>query len=114
MAYATDTYAREKNIEVLRLPPYHCKLNPIEMIWGQVKGYVAGENKTFKNFIGWIYEFDNTCSMAKMHRPGYTRRKEMRELDGMSDNVIDEFIIQVSGDTSSISDSDSDDNEWEH
>lgn len=52
MAYATDTYAREKNIEVLRLPPYHCKLNPIEMIWGQVKGYVAGENKTFKNFIG--------------------------------------------------------------
>lgn len=49
--------------------------------------------------------------MAKMHRPGYTRRKEMRELDGMSDNVIDEFIIQVSGDTSSISDSDSDDNE---
>ena len=26
--------------EVVRLPVAHCKLNPIEMAWSQVKGYV--------------------------------------------------------------------------
>ena len=24
----------------MRLPPYHCELNPIEMAWAQVKGYI--------------------------------------------------------------------------
>lgn len=33
---------------VLRLPPYHCELNPIELIWAQVKGYVAARHTTFK------------------------------------------------------------------
>jgi len=34
--------------EVVRLPPYHCQYNPIEMIWAQVKGQVASKNTTFK------------------------------------------------------------------
>jgi len=34
--------------EVVRLPPYHCQYNPIEMIWAQVKGQVATKNTTFK------------------------------------------------------------------
>lgn len=28
-------------IEILRLPPYHCELNSIELIWAGIKGYVA-------------------------------------------------------------------------
>lgn len=40
--------ALSRGITVLRLPPYHCELNPIELIWAQVKGYVARENRTFK------------------------------------------------------------------
>jgi len=36
-----DELAREQGHHVLRLPPYHCKLNPIELIWGQAKGDVA-------------------------------------------------------------------------
>lgn len=34
--------------EVVRLPPYHCQYNPIELIWAQVKGKVAKNNTTFK------------------------------------------------------------------
>lgn len=35
-------------MEVLRLPPYHCELNPIELIWSQVKGTVARNNSSYK------------------------------------------------------------------
>lgn len=34
--------------ELIFLPPYHCDLNPIELIWAQVKSYVARKNTTFK------------------------------------------------------------------
>ena len=34
--------------EIVRLPPHHCQLNPIELIWGIEKNYVASENKEHK------------------------------------------------------------------
>ena len=32
---------------MLRLPVAHCELNPIELAWASVKGYVAKRNKDF-------------------------------------------------------------------
>lgn len=46
--YAVDEMAKERNITVLRFPPCYCELNPIELIWAQMKGFVARENTTFK------------------------------------------------------------------
>ena len=46
--HKTDAFLRGKGHDVLRLPPYHCEFNPIEMVWGDVKGYVGQENNTFK------------------------------------------------------------------
>ena len=43
-----DEMAKKHCIILLRLPPYHCELNPIELIWAQMKGYVARNNTTFK------------------------------------------------------------------
>ena len=34
--YAVDEMAKAARHEVVRLPPYHCELNPIEMAWSQV------------------------------------------------------------------------------
>lgn len=46
--YELDQLANEWGHRVVRLPPYHCHYNPIELIWAQVKHKVATRNKTFK------------------------------------------------------------------
>jgi transposase len=46
--YIIDEMALNRDVIILRLPPYHCDLNPIENIWSQVKGEVGRNNKTFK------------------------------------------------------------------
>lgn len=42
--YEIDEVLKSHGHEVLRLPPYHCTLNPIEMIWGIMKQKVADKN----------------------------------------------------------------------
>ena len=64
-SYTIDEIALEHGHMVLRLPPYHSELNPIELIWGQIKHFVARENKTYK--IGGVaelveYAMDNIIS----------------------------------------------------
>ena len=44
---------------VIRLPPYHCELNPLELIWAQVKRYAAMHNTSFK-----ISNLDTLCQEA--------------------------------------------------
>ena len=46
--YAAEAIASEFEVEILRLPPYHCFFNPIEMAWGVVKGHVAKKNSSEK------------------------------------------------------------------
>ena len=41
-----DGLAAEEGHQVVRLPAYHCDLNPIEMIWSQLKGFVRSRNTT--------------------------------------------------------------------
>jgi len=46
--YVVDELIRNSGRRVLRTPPYHCALNPIEMIWANLKGCVSTKNRTFK------------------------------------------------------------------
>jgi hypothetical protein len=46
--YKIDELAKKFGHQILRLPPYHCDLNPEELIWSQVKHHVAKKNKSFK------------------------------------------------------------------
>ena len=42
--YVVDRMAEKAGHLVLRLPPYHCCLNAIEMVWAQMKGKVRRQN----------------------------------------------------------------------
>ena len=46
--YEADQLIRAAGHDVLRLPAYHCSLNPIELIWANLKNRIALDNKTFK------------------------------------------------------------------
>jgi transposase len=37
--YIVDKILNDHGHEVLRLPPYHCQYNPIELAWGLSKNY---------------------------------------------------------------------------
>ncbi|GBP94823.1 hypothetical protein EVAR_91221_1 [Eumeta japonica] len=49
--YALDEMVKKKGHQVLRLPPYHCQYNAIELIWAQIKGHAA-RNNTSPPFAG--------------------------------------------------------------
>lgn len=46
--YEIDRLLAGHGHTVLRLPPYHTDLNPIEKMWALIKDYVAHKNVTFK------------------------------------------------------------------
>jgi transposase len=50
--YVLDRVMAQHGHSVLRLPPYHPELNPIEKIWALVKNYVETYNVTFKLHTG--------------------------------------------------------------
>ena len=43
-----DKYLEIKGHAYLRLPPYHPQLNPIELVWAEIKRLVALRNIIFK------------------------------------------------------------------
>jgi len=47
--YVVDEVAKAHNKIVLRLPPYHFELNPIEQAWSMVKEYVKDKNTALKS-----------------------------------------------------------------
>ena len=44
--FVIDEIAKNHGHEVLRLPPYHCTLNPIELVWARLKTSVRRNNVT--------------------------------------------------------------------
>jgi transposase len=45
--FKTDDVFMEHGFDVLRLPPYHPDLNPIELVWASMKQHVAKNNVIF-------------------------------------------------------------------
>lgn len=44
--YVCDKIAKEAGHEVIRLPPYYCIFNPIELIWHKLKSNIRAHNNT--------------------------------------------------------------------
>ena len=99
--YRTDLIAEAAGHKVLRLPVAHCELNPIEMVWAQVKGYAAQNNKLF-----------TMAEATRLAREGVDRvtsekwkkcvehvadvvEPSFNDIDRLMDSEINEFVIHL-------------------
>ena len=94
VVYKTDKIANLHGHEVLRTPVRHCELNPIELIWAQVKGFVAKNNTTFrlKDFKELTY-----AAFAKITKDVWTKAEEhvvKIEKEYCKENCIDRSVIE--------------------
>ena len=107
-----ETVAKEYGHEILRLAPYHCELNPIELACAAEKNYVAGENKDMS--------FDSVENLFRKKReelPEDLRRKcaehvkkieeNYWESDRIQDNKVEQLIIKLKPTDSSSSEMES-------
>jgi transposase len=113
--YAVEELAAAHNVKILRTPPYHCELNPIEMIWAQVKGYVAANNKTFKlEDVRLLLEkgIQNVTPerWEKCVQHVIKEEDKMWNLDGLMETVVEPLIINLRDSSNDSSDMNISDN----
>ncbi|XP_027843956.2 uncharacterized protein LOC114124782 [Aphis gossypii] len=118
--YVIDEYAKDNQKIVLRLPPYHCELNPIELAWSSVKNYVRTHNNTFKikDVLDLLKKgVDHVTPEMWSNFVGHVVKEEEKfwNIEHLTDELLDEepddgrHILTIgTGDTSSSSDLDSD------
>lgn len=102
--YAIDNLLGDHGHTVVRLPPYHCDLNPIELIWAMAKKKVSAHNVgtrdakvlTEEAFSSITTEnWKNCCQHVKKNEKHYFELRRTLYKD------IDDLIIRVESDTSS-------------
>ena len=103
--YVIDEIAKAAGHEVVRLPPYHCELNPIEMAWAQVKGHIRVHNTKFTlthvkelTFDGFAHVGSEEWEKLVQHVQNKVEDKFWED-DALQESYIEEFIIQVVGDS---------------
>ncbi|KAJ8915291.1 hypothetical protein NQ315_014799 [Exocentrus adspersus] len=84
----------------LRLPPYHCELNPIELIWAQIKGERGRENRTFKladieRHLRRAIENVRSEDSKKCINHVVKEEQKMWDVDFMFDQTIEPIAISV-------------------
>ena len=87
--------------EVVRLPVAHCELNPIEMAWAQVKGYVRDHNRQFTlTEVERLVNEGFSCVTPERWKKLVNHVEEKVEdhyweHDGLYETMIDRFIIHT-------------------
>ena len=98
--YLADQLAHQHGYSVLRLPVGHCGLNPIELAWASVKGYVAKNNSNYnltsiqqlvpEGFIHTTPDmWKNFCKHVKEIEEQYI------EKDGIVEDTLEEMVIEL-------------------
>ncbi|XP_037505681.1 uncharacterized protein LOC119382013 [Rhipicephalus sanguineus] len=108
--YRIDVLAKVAGHGIVRLPPFHCEFNPIEMVWSQVKGYIAANNRSF-TLAGIEELLDEAIALVTpenwaRHCAHVVRlEQEDWEQDGVIESTLGSIIITLGSDSSSCSDS---------
>lgn len=114
--YAVDAMATAKGHTVVRLPPYNCDLNAIELAWAKIKRIFREHNVTGDMSAANLHKHtvDAFSSVTSEDWEGYCKKvqeveQEYWRQDGVMETAVDEIIITGNAivDTSEESDSSS-------
>ncbi|XP_066905957.1 uncharacterized protein [Halyomorpha halys] len=113
--YEIDEIAKKHGHNVLRVPPYHSNFNPIELIWAQIKEYVAENNTSFKTSDVLQLTEDKTNAITPEEWAVAVNRtrniiQEQAELEGIIEERVEETIMSLAS-TNCDSDESTDDDE---
>ena len=106
--------ARAAGHEVVRLPPYHCELNPNELAWSQVKRHIKDNNRLFtlSAVKDLTYEGIQKVDSSLWKKLVEHVRREFEDKYWVDDGLqIKEFIIRLGGDGDDESSSETSGNE---
>lgn len=117
--YKIDEILKAAGHEVLRLPPYHPDLNPIELVWGDIttqaqEGQVAKTEVDSnldkkKNRLEQLFAKFSVEKWVNCDKHVQTIENEYRQHDRIVDEEMDRFIINLEdSDSSSCTDSEDD------
>lgn len=109
--YAIDSKATELGFKVIRLPPYHCHYNAIEMVWSYLKAYVKERNKTFKLKDVKRLFMDAVNQVTPQLWSKYVQHVKTIidrdwENEGLQDRSVQQLIINLCPGDEDVSDSD--------
>ncbi|XP_047541309.1 uncharacterized protein LOC125074125 [Vanessa atalanta] len=104
--YVADDLLQQNGHEVLRLPPYHCDLNPIELIWSSAKRLIAKKNiglsaADTEELIKETFANITASDWKTMTNHVITVEDKYRERD--NNVTLKEFIINVGSDNDTSS-----------
>lgn len=111
--FKIDALLAEHGHSVLRLPPYHPDLNPIEMIWCCLKQKVGKRNVSFsmtaiQQMVKEVCE--NITRDNWLSRVNHVKKNEQiyRDMEPLIDEATENFVINLEDDSDSERQSDSD------
>ena len=115
--YAIDEIAKKHGIKILRTPPYHCVLNPIEMYWSQFKGHTCKRNADCKvtsvmRHAKEVREelnqnktyFQNICRKTLENEHDFRKKDNVRDSALMAPLIIENNNVTSSDDINTLSD----------
>ena len=114
-AKVVEKIAKKYGMEVLRLPPYHCELNAIELIWADEKNFVARENKEMTiEHVETLFRKRREEISAETYKNCIKHARFVEEefwkTDRIMDKKLENFLISVGG-SEDASDTETDDSD---
>lgn len=111
-SFKIDEFIRSQGHIVVRLPPYMCDLNPIELAWAKVKRIVRHHNVTSDFSLKRLKEVTELAlsQVTEEDWRGFDDHVIILEenywqRDGLMEDTIDRFVIEVSDGEDSDTDS---------
>lgn len=109
--YEAEELLKQHGHEVLKLPPYHCDLNAIELIWSLVKRKIASKNlgvhgTQTEDLIRECFLSITAGDWKKCTDHIINVENEYKSKDRITETELEQFIINVREDDSDTEDSD--------